>query len=116
MVVCSLVESVQENVRTLIHDLTKSDMMDALVYIRAEAETVLATYDPNAEIVRNYAGIGKGTTFTISHPLDLSKRKATIRRALVRCGKPMQNCIVGTGQSFRGLFRRPTKINLENPK
>ena len=86
MVVCSLVESVQENVRTLIHDLTKSDMMDALVYIRAEAETVLATYDHNAEIVRNYVGIGKGTTFTITLPLDLTPCKTAIRRALRRCG------------------------------
>lgn len=77
--------------RTLIHDLTKSDMMDALVYIRAEAETVLATYDPNAEIVRNYVGIGKGTTFTISHPLDLTLCKTAIRRALGRCGGWVSN-------------------------
>ena len=70
------IDGVQQKIRDLIHDLrgpisgilnkaqiaidTKNCLMDALLSIKAKAESVLVTYDLNAEIVRNYAGIDRG--------------------------------------------------------
>ena len=74
--VCRPIDGVQQKIRDLIHDLrgpisgilnkaqiaidTKNCLMDALLSIKAKAESVLVTYDLNAEIVRNYAGIDRG--------------------------------------------------------
>lgn len=74
--VCRPIDGMQEKIRDLIHDLrgpisgilndvriaidTKCNLMAALFSVRAKAESVLATYDLNAEIVRNYAGVDKG--------------------------------------------------------